>query len=81
MCFAILASQPFQCDTVLWKTFEGENFREFQDFAAIREIFLFEIWGSDIFCGTNKKPMKVSRYNFYGNLSIFTCLQFLDISV
>ena len=49
MCFAILASQTFQCDTVLWKTFEGENFREFQDFAAIREIFLFEIWGSGIF--------------------------------
>ena len=33
---------------LIWKTFEGENLREFRGFVAIRESFLCKIWGRGI---------------------------------
>ena len=50
-------------------TFEGENFREFRSFVAIRESFFHEIWEHDVlWCSKSEQsvqnfsPSKVSRY-------------------
>ena len=43
---SILDLTQKRLSTTIWReTFEGENFREFHGFAAVRESFLYEIWG------------------------------------
>ena len=56
--------------TVQRKTFEGENFREFHIFVAIRESFLREIWGVASFGAA-----KAIRKSFLCKNRIFTNLQ------
>ena len=48
--------------TVQWEAFEGENFREFQDFVAIPDSFRHEIWGHD---STSQQSVKFSSRKLY----------------
>ena len=43
---------PLSNNIVLRETFEGENFRVFRRFVAIRKSFLREIWGVAFFGAT-----------------------------
>ena len=56
-------------------TFEGENFREFRGFVAIRESFLREIWGCVVLWrGTSEQSAKVfsTKIVFFTNSRKFS---------
>ena len=55
-------------DAVQWKTFEGENFREFEGFVAICKSFLCKIWK----CGvTSEQSAKVFSHKSFLLLYIY----------
>ena len=55
--------------TVKRKTFEGENFREFRGFGAIRESFLHEILGVASFATAKaSNPRKFSPRSYFHQL-------------
>ena len=51
--------------TVQQETFEGENVCRFQDFIAIHESFLYEIFGLVSFSGTSEQSAKVFFTKLY----------------
>ena len=62
----------FTDKTKKWETFKGENLHEFCGFVAIRETFLWEIWGRCIL-GHSKSEQSVKVFS--AKIVFFTNLQ------
>ena len=64
MCSAAVCT--IEANTVWWKTFEGENFCDFQSFVAIRvKIFFKRFEGVASFGDTSKQSTKFFSVKFF----------------